>query len=135
LDGILSSDRGSAYIEEVNKRIHNALGLQQLFAGARNHRGIGKVERLAGIVKNILQKWNLKLNNLIVNNPNRREACEIIILTLPFIQFGLNQRIYSFTNESANMIMFGENMNELQDITISLSKLDKITSSISFGRP
>jgi hypothetical protein len=51
-------------------------------------------------------------------------------MTLPLMQFGLNQRIYSFTNNSANMLMFGENMNEVQDLKLCISKLDKFKSDL-----
>ena len=52
-------------------------------------------------------------------------------MALPFIQFGLNQRILSFTNLSPNMIIFGANLTELQDIQICNSKLDKLKNKYS----
>ena len=49
------------------------------------------------LLKQILEKWNLELEGEITNEKNKLDACEIIASALPSLQFGLNQRILSFT--------------------------------------
>ena len=75
----ISSDRGAAFIDKLNQRMHKLFGINFKLAEAQNYRSIGKVERVIRIVKNILQKWNIELENLFVEDKNITEASEAII--------------------------------------------------------
>lgn len=120
----LSSDRGGAFIDEVNKRIENMMGVTQIFAEPRNHRSVGRVERAVRMVKDGLQVWNLESNHLITDQLQDREGSRRLIrLILPYLQFGLNQRIFAFTQLSANMLMFGEQLLEIPDIKGAITRL------------
>ena len=127
----ISSDRGSAFIKELNKRIHNLFGIKDILAEPRNHRSIGKVERMIGIIKNILQKWNIELSDFMVKNNNRMEAIEAIKGSLKTIQAGLNNRVSRVHGLSANELMFGEKLTEWPDIKLFKQDLNKLKKELN----
>ena len=112
---IISSDRGSAFIDELNQRLHKLFGIKYNLAQARNHRSVGKVERVIRIFKEKLQLWNVELQNLLVNNKNKIEACEGLITSSKTIQAGMNARISRVHQLSANQLMFGDDIAEWPD--------------------
>ena len=100
------------------------------FAEPRNHRSIGKVERVIGFTQKVLRRYNLLLNEKLTDNQDEFEDSWLVIETLlPMIQFAFNQRRPRFTTYSPNMLMFGTNLNDISDIERIEHKLKEIRSN------
>ena len=56
------SDLGSAFIAQVTKWICKLLGVKQLFSEPRYHQGTGKVERVIGLIQQIIKAYNVESN-------------------------------------------------------------------------
>jgi hypothetical protein len=121
---VLHSDLGSAFVSRLLKRLFKAFKIENIYASASDHRGIGKIERRIRILKDALQKWNLETNKRITEDDDIITRCEIIDLSLGFIMFGMNNGKCAFTQVSANELMFGESLSELPDIAYAFKELD-----------
>ena len=62
----------------------------------------------------------------MINRKDPESAMEAIKIALKFIQFGMNQRILSFTAVSPNMLMFGSQLNELTDVKSKIKQLKEL---------
>ena len=122
----ISSDRGAAFTNEVIRRIYDLFNIKQNLAEARNHRSIGKVERVIKILQEALQKWNLELEGLLSDDTRHDDAIEAIKIAIKPIQAGINARISRVHQLSANQLMFGAELTELEDINQSINKLDEL---------
>ena len=101
----------------------------QKFAEARNHRGIGKVERQIGFVQTLLNRYNVEANDSLIyhksKNNNKKLIWERIKVLLPFIQQSINRKRPRFTQYSPNMLMFGSELNDYANIKQLIERLDK----------
>ena len=127
------SDWGSAFNSKIMKALTRASGINLELAEPRNHRSIGKVERIIGFVQSILNHYNLLLDQRLTRQDQFEESWRTIECLLPFIQFSFNQRRPRFTTFSPNMLMFGTNMNDISDIGRIQSNLDNLRDDIKFG--
>ena len=125
-----STDKGSCYDNQLQQCVTDTFGMEHHFSSAHCHKSTGLAEGNVKIVKNILQKWNIQLKDELVDDNDRYAAQEKIKLILPMIQFGVNQRILSFTNVSPHMLIFGEQLTELVDINLSINKLNTLKRDI-----
>ena len=104
-------------------------------AEPRNHRSIGKVERVIGMVQKILNQYNLLLGKKLTTNIDKFEESWLTIETiLPFIQLALNQRRPRFTTMSPNMLMFGTNLKDISDIGRTKAELEKCFSDAEIDK-
>ena len=123
---IFESDWGSGFNSNIMKALGRAAEFKIELAEPRNHRSIGKVERIIGVVQSILNQYNLLLDEKWTNNVDEFEkSWETIETILPFIQLALNQRRPRFTTISPNMLMFGTNLNDISDIGRITSRLEQ----------
>jgi hypothetical protein len=121
---VLHSDMGSAFVSRLLKRFSKAFKIENIYASASDHRGIGKIERKIRTLKDALQKWNEESNRRITEDEDIIKRCEIIDIALGFIMFGMNNSKCSFSQVSANELMFGEQLAEIPDISYALKELD-----------
>ena len=123
------TDFGSGFNNKVIKMLNQLIGIQHNFAEARNHRGIGKVERLIGFIQTIFNLYNVQSNNKLLPSDTSQmakdEVWERVKALLPFIQQSLNRRKPRFTQYSPNMIMFGSELNDYGNIKNMIRKLNK----------
>ena len=111
------TDWGSGFNNRLLKTLMKLSGIKVEIAEPRNHRSIGKVERVIGFVQQIINEYNLLLEQRLTNNIDEFEhSWQTIETLLPFIQLALNQRRPRFTTFSPNMLMFGRNVNDISDI-------------------
>ena len=118
------SDYGSGFNNELMARLGRAFNIEIHYSEPRNHQGIGKVERVIGVLQKILNAANVQLNHLFTSkNKSESKAWKAILSLLPFIQFGLNQKRSRFTTISANMLMFGDNMKNVNEYETVINEL------------
>ena len=125
---IFESDWGPGFNSLIMKALTKATTLKLELAEPRNHRSIGKVERIIGFLQKILNQYNLLLNEKWTNNQDQHEdSWQTIETILPFIQLAMNQRRPRFTTFSPNMLMFGSQLHDLSDIDRIQCNLDKFS--------
>ena len=123
-------DWGSGFASKLVAAFTELSGMKQELAEPRNHRSIGKVERVIGFLQTVMNRYNLLLDRRFTEkNIDYFEAWRVIEMILPFIQFGFNQRRPRFTTFSPNMLIFGRNMNDISDISRLRSKLQDIQNN------
>ena len=110
--------------EYVNEIYGKLLDYEHQIAEPRNHRSIGKVERVIGFLQGVINHYNQLLNKQLTDFGDREIAWTRIRILLPFIQFAFNQRVMRITGISPNMAMFGTNLNDLTDF----SRMDKVVA-------
>ena len=121
----IETDWGPGFNSQLIKSLMKASGIKLELAEPRNHRSIGKVERVIGFIQKILNSYNLLLGEKLTNDTiQRTEAWRIIETILPFINFGINQHHSRFTTFSPNQLMFGTNMKDISDIGRLQSRLE-----------
>ena len=120
------SDLGSAFRAGLIRRIYNLLGIKQIWSEPRNHKGTGKVERTIRMIQQIINAYNVESGQIFTdtNKHTLKQRWETLNSMLPFIQFSLNQKRSRFTNLSPNIIMFGSQLNEIQDIGLFSERLN-----------
>ena len=124
---IFEADWGSGFKNKIMRALTKASGIELELAEPRNHRSIGKVERVIGFVQSILTRYNLLLGEQLTDNQDEFDhSWAIIESLLPFIQMALNQRRHRFTTYSPNMLMFGTNVKDISDIDRIKSNLESI---------
>ena len=114
---IFESDWGPGFNNLIMKYLAKILGFPQEIAEPRNHRSIGKVERVIGFLQSVINHYNLLLHRDLTDKIDDLEkAWTIIKILLPLIQMAFNQRKMRITGVSPNMAIFGTNMNDSIDI-------------------
>ena len=129
---IFESDWGSGFNNKLMRLLMKTINIKHEIAEPRNHRSIGKVERIIGYVQRVLNRYNIELGELLTD-PNQDHSLkwETVETILPFIQMSINQHRPRFTTFSPNMLLFGSNMNDIIDYTNVLNKLDNIQSELN----
>ena len=123
---IIETDYGNGFNSTLYQTIMNLLGLKVEYADVRNHRGIGKVERIIGFIQSILLRYNVQLNDVLVEPSDPNKAWKVIKAILPHIQMAINQRRPRFTTYSPNMLMFGMQLNDITDVHRILRDLNTL---------
>ena len=114
---IFESDWGPGFNNLIMSYLSEILGFPHEIAEPRNHRSIGKVERVIGFCQTIFNHYNMLLDNdLTDKNIDIEQAWTIIKILIPIMQFSFNQRKMRITGISPNMAIFGTNMNDAIDI-------------------
>ena len=108
------------------KALCKASNIKLELAEPRNHRSIGKVERLIGFLQKVLNQYNLILGNKLTQQDRFEDAWRTIECLLPFIQLSFNQRRPRFTTFSPNMLMFGSNLDDASDVDRILHNIQQI---------
>ena len=89
------------------------------------HNRIGKVERLIGFIQQILRSYNVQFNNRLVTNHDPELQWSTIEAILPFIQFGINKKRSRISTFSPAMLMLGEQIQDIPDISFAIKKLNE----------
>ena len=125
------TDFGSGFNNNVMKILMKITGIKHTFAEARNHRGIGKVERLIGYIQTIFNLYNVNSNNQLIptdhSYTSKQAVWKRVKALLPFVQQSLNRRKPRFTQYSPNMIMFGSELNDYGNIKKMIHELNQPT--------
>ena len=109
------TDWGSGFNSLIMRALARSTKFDIQFAEPKNHRSIGKVERVIGFLQTVFRKYNLLLRNgLVTGDPET--VWQNVEILLPFFQSAINQRQPRFTSISPNMRMFGTNMRDVSDI-------------------
>ena len=123
----IESDFGPSFNCNLIKQLFKSAGIDQKFAEARNHRGIGKVERIIGFIQNLINLYNVELDYQLIAEDDSVEAKQAawdkLKLLIPFIQQNINRRHPRFTQYSPNMLMFGSELNDLCNIKNIIEEL------------
>ena len=115
---IFESDWGSGFNNQLMDYLSKIADFKHELAEPRNHRSIGKVERVIGFLQNVINHYNLLLDKQLTDNiDNLRIAWNKIKVIIPFTQLAFNQRIMRISGISPNMAIFGTNMNDAMDIS------------------
>ena len=123
---VIESDFGAQFNAKLVKQLLAQLQCKQLFSETNNHMGTGKVERTIGFVQQIINSFNVELNGQFVQPEDPYMAWQALKLLLPFIQFSINQKRSRFTGISPHMLLFGTNLDEIEDIKICTDYLSNI---------
>ena len=125
------TDFGSGFNNNVMKILMKITGIKHTFAEARNHRGIGKVERLIGYIQTIFNLYNVNSNNQLIPTDHsymsKQAVWKRVKAILPFVQQSINRRKPRFTQYSPNMIMFGSELNDYGNIKKMIQELNQPT--------
>ena len=126
------SDWGSGFNNKLLKYLSKICNFSIELAEPRNHRSIGKVERVIGMIQNILNRYNLLLEKRFTNNiDDINRSWRTIEILIPFIQFSLNQRRTRISSISPNMLIFGKNLNDtINNIELKI-KLENLKKEIN----
>ena len=117
------TDRGKGFISELNQRFYKMFGIQGLFTSGYHPQTNAKAERRVQEAKKAIRLVNTTLNGELTDKHNSKNAVNEIKLLLPSIQFSLNQKPFTFSGISPNMLVRGSNLNDTIDVTAALSKL------------
>ena len=134
----LETDWGSGFTSKLIKYLSKLLNFDHELAEPRNHRSIGKVERIIGFLQSVINHYNLLLERELTDNiDDIALAWTKVKIVIPFIQLAFNQRILRITGISPNMAIFGVNMNDSSDAQrlkhqITIAKKDKKLSKNEF---
>ena len=110
------SDWGSGFNNKLLKAFGQLTRFKIELAEPRNHRSIGKVERVIGIVQKIINRYNQILNQQLTDNDDDiLQSWYILQILIPMMQLSLNQRKTRISHISPNMLIFGKNMHEPTD--------------------
>ena len=121
------SDWGSGFNNRLIETLLKLTGVNVQFTEPGGHRASGKVERPIGFVQQLLNLYNILLDNHFTNRIDKIDkSWQIIEILIPMIQFHMNQRRFKFNQYSPNILMFGKNMNDLSDIGRMESELIKL---------
>ena len=101
----------------------DTINIKQQFSEPRNHQGTGKIERIIRLIQQIFAALNIESGGKLTNKYDDNKIWRIICSLLPFIQFSINQRCPRFTKTSPNMLMFGERLNDIEDINLTIENM------------
>ena len=121
----LECDYGSSFSSAVWRALMQAQGVNMQFAEPKNHRSIGKVERVIGFVRSILRRYNIQLDGALNDNVNHKRSWKTIKVLLPHIQAAINQHRPRFTTYSPNMLIFGKQLSDLSNIQHIITRLNE----------
>ena len=130
----LETDWGSGFTSKLFKYISKLLNFEHEIAEPRNHRSIGKVERVIGFLQAVINHYNLLLDGELTDFEDANAAWTRIKILLPFIQFGFNQRVMRITGISPNMAIFGTNLNDLTDVARMTARIEEFSKDKSLNR-
>ena len=132
---LFESDWGPGFNNILMEYLTDILQCPHEIAEPRTHRSIGKVERVIGFVQQIINHYNLLLNNELTDNIDAiDQAWTRIQILLPLIQLALNQRKMRITGVSPNMAVFGMNMNDGIDMANMNLVIDKLKNNKDLHR-
>jgi RNase H-like domain found in reverse transcriptase/Reverse transcriptase (RNA-dependent DNA polymerase)/Integrase core domain/Integrase zinc binding domain/Chromo (CHRromatin Organisation MOdifier) domain/Retrotransposon gag protein/Zinc knuckle len=103
---ILQSDNGPEFTNEVIRALVKLTGVEHRFISPYNPRADGKVERSIQTIMSIIKK-------LIHGNETNWT------LFVPFAQLSFNNKIAELTGSTPFSLMFGRQLNEMKDYTLS----------------
>ena len=126
------TDRGKGFISELNQRFYSIFGIKGLFTSGYHAQTNAKAERRVQEAKKAIRMINTTLNGELTHKHNSKNAVNSIKLLLPSIQFELNQKPFTFSGISPNMLIRGENLNDTIDVAAALSKLAKTAKMKKF---
>ena len=127
---LFESDWGSGFNNQLMSYLSKILRFPLELAEPRNHRSIGKVERLIGFTQSVINHYNLLLDKQLTDRIDKFDrAWTKLKVILPFMQLSFNQRVMRISGHSPNQAIFGTNMNDTIDIArmshqVSLSRED-----------
>ena len=131
---VFETDYGSGFDNEVMKQLFNIAGVQQNFAEARNHRGIGKVERIIGYIQSIINLYNVESDYKLIPSDqskySKNKAWSRLKSILPFIQSSINRRHPRFTQYSPNMLVFGRELDDFTNIKESIQNTQNVCGTL-----
>ena len=127
---ILETDWGSGFTNKLVNALSNIVPFSHEITEPYNHRGTSLAERSIGTYQRIMNHYNLLLDEQLTDRLDRREkAIKIIDIITKMIQFGMNNKSKRFTNISPNQLMFGRNMNDMDDAARLNFKLQQIQNN------
>ena len=126
------SDRGKGFISELNQRFYKMFGIKGLFTSGYHAQTNAKAERRVQEAKKAIRLVNTTLNGELTHKNNKKNAVNSIKLLLPSIQFSLNQKPFTFSGLSPNMLTRGQNLNDTIDVTASLKTLAETSKMKKF---
>ena len=114
----LETDWGSGFNNQLIEYLQQLLKFEHEIAEPRNHRSIGKVERVIGFLQTVINHYNLLLEKQFTDDIDHLlNSWNRIKMLTPFVQLAFNQRVLRISGISPNMAMFGVNMNDKLDIS------------------
>ena len=128
----LVTDRGKGFIDALNQEIYTIFGIHKLFTSRYHPQTNATAERMVQELKKQYRLLNITLDNGITNDKTpaaKAAAIRRIKLLLPSIQFALNQRIRSFCDASPHQLLYGRNLNEIEDVALQIQELTKLRQS------
>ena len=120
---IFESDLGSAFKSKLIKLLFSSMIVKQKFAEPRYHQSIGKVERVIGFVQSILRSYNIEFDNKFVSRYDTKSNWNMIKSIIPLIQFSINRKRSRFTTISPAMLMLGEQIRNIPDISFAINDI------------
>ena len=122
---IFESDLGSCFKSVMTQLLMKAMNVKQKFAEPRYHQSIGKVERVIGVIQTILRTFNIEFDNNFVTRCDPSVSWDTIKSIIPLIQFSINRKRSRISTVSPAMMMLGDQINDVPDITIAINNLKK----------
>ena len=131
----LDCDYGPSFNAKVFRAVMEALKTDVEYCEPKNHRAIGKIERVIGFVQSIIQRYNIMLDERLTDTNYEKRNWLTLKTIIPHIQATINQRRPRFTTFSPNMLMFGSNVHDLSDINAIQDRLENIYKNKSNYNP
>ena len=100
-----------------------AMKVEQKFAEPRYHQSIGKVERAIGYIQSILRLFNIEFEGKFVSRMDTELNWNTIKSILPLIQFSMNRKRSRISTISPAMLMLGEQILDIPDITMAINDI------------
>ena len=131
----LETDWGSGFNNQLIEYLQQLLGFKHEIAEPRNHRSIGKVERVIGFLQTVINHYNLLLEKQFTDDiDDLLNSWNRIKMLTPFVQLAFNQRILRISGISPNMAMFGINMNDKLDISRMKSLIGNYSRNVKIDK-
>ena len=116
---LFESDWGPGFNNLFIEYLNDILDCPHEIAEPRNHRSIGKVERVIGFIQSIINHYNLLLDDKFAGKiDDERQAWTDLKILAPLLQLALNQRKMRISGVSPNMLIFGMNMNDAMTFNV-----------------
>ena len=123
----LETDWGSGFSNKLIRSLLDCAKVKLELGEPRNHRSIGKVERIIGFLQSVINQYNGLLNFKLTDQiDDITQAWKTLETVIPMIESSFNQRRPRFTTFSPNMLVFGRNMNDITDIGRMESRLQQL---------
>ena len=123
----IDTDYGGSFSATTFQLLNEALGTNLQYAEPRKHRSTGKVERVIQFIQNYIRRFNIQLNNTIIETEkyDPEKAWKILCAVTPHIQAAINQYRSRISGYSPNMKMFGRQMADMSNMGIVLKRMHK----------